>query len=80
MCNSPPIRDHPTRGRRIRRFLGQTGRTLRRVTDLFLIDGERLWDDQVTVFDEVLCLLIARVETRARRLEAARHSTTRRSR
>jgi Uncharacterised protein conserved in bacteria (DUF2336) len=40
--------------------------TLRRVTDLFLNDGERLSDEQVKVFDEVLCLLIARVETRAK--------------
>ena len=40
--------------------------TLRQVTDLFLNDGDRLSDDQVQVFDEVLCLLIARVETRAK--------------
>jgi hypothetical protein len=40
--------------------------TLRQVTDLFLHDGNRLSDDQVRVFDDVLCLLIARVETRAR--------------
>src|SRR6187455_1552889 len=40
--------------------------TLRQVTDLFLHGGERLNDDQVQVFDDVLCLLIARVETRAR--------------
>src|SRR6266436_5617103 len=40
--------------------------TLRQVTDLFLNDGDRLSDDQVQVFDDVLCLLIARVETRAR--------------
>src|SRR6266568_4411601 len=40
--------------------------TLRQVTDLFLNDGDRLSDDQVKVFDDVLCLLIARVETRAR--------------
>src|SRR5437879_13620392 len=40
--------------------------TLRQVTDLFLHDGERLSEDQVKVFDDVLCLLIARVETRAR--------------
>jgi uncharacterized protein (DUF2336 family) len=40
--------------------------TLRQVTDLFLNDGERLSEDQVRVFDDVLCLLIARVETRAR--------------
>jgi hypothetical protein len=40
--------------------------TLRQVTDLFLHDGERLSDEQVQVFDDVLCLLIARVETRAR--------------
>ena len=30
--------------------------TLRQVTDLFLNDGERLSDDQVKVFDDVLCL------------------------
>ena len=40
--------------------------TLRQVTDLFLNDGERLSEDQVKVFDDVLCLLIARVETRAK--------------
>jgi hypothetical protein len=40
--------------------------TLRRVTDLFLNDGDRLSDEQVKVFDDVLCLLIARVETRAK--------------
>src|SRR5437660_189819 len=48
---------------------GSTGKrveTLRQVTDLFLNDGERLSDDQVKVFDDVLCLLIARVETRAK--------------
>jgi uncharacterized protein (DUF2336 family) len=40
--------------------------TLRQVTELFLHDGERLNEDQVKVFDDVLCLLIARVESRAR--------------
>jgi hypothetical protein len=40
--------------------------TLRQVTDLFLSGGERLNDEQVQVFDDVLCLLIARVETRAK--------------
>ena len=40
--------------------------TLRRVTDLFLHDAERLSDEQVKVFDDVLCFMIARVETRAR--------------
>src|SRR6266536_369179 len=40
--------------------------TLRRVTDLFLNDCDRLNDEQVQVFDDVLCLLIARVETRAK--------------
>lgn len=40
--------------------------TLRQVTDLFLHDGERLTDEQVKVFDDVLCLLIDRVESRAR--------------
>ena len=41
-------------------------KTLRQVTDLFLNDAERLSDEQVKVFDDVLCLLIARVETRAK--------------
>jgi uncharacterized protein (DUF2336 family) len=40
--------------------------TLRQVTDLFLHDGQRLSDDQIKVFDDVLCLLTARVETRAK--------------
>ena len=40
--------------------------TLRQVTDLFLHDGERLSEEQVQVFDDVLCLLIDRVESRAR--------------
>jgi uncharacterized protein (DUF2336 family) len=40
--------------------------TLRRVTDLFLHDADRLSDEQVKVFDDVLCFMIARVETRAR--------------
>ena len=42
------------------------------MTDLFLHDGERLSDDQVKVFDDVLCLLIARVESRARAELSAR--------
>jgi hypothetical protein len=40
--------------------------TLRRVTDLFLHDGERLSEEQVRVFDDVLCHLVARVETRVK--------------
>ncbi|MDO9560196.1 MAG: hypothetical protein Q7J60_01100, partial [Bradyrhizobium sp.] len=40
--------------------------TLRQVTNLFLHDGARLNDEQVKVFDDVMCLLIARVESRAR--------------
>jgi uncharacterized protein (DUF2336 family) len=40
--------------------------TLRQVTDLFLHDGERLSDDQIKVFDDVLCHLVARVETRVK--------------
>jgi uncharacterized protein (DUF2336 family) len=40
--------------------------TLREVTNLFLHDGARFSDDQIKVFDDVLCLLVARVETRAR--------------
>jgi uncharacterized protein (DUF2336 family) len=40
--------------------------TLRQVTNLFLHDGERLSEDQIKVFDDVLCHLVARVESRAR--------------
>jgi uncharacterized protein (DUF2336 family) len=40
--------------------------TLRQVTDLFLHDGERLTEDQVKVFDDVLCHLVTRVETRVK--------------
>jgi Uncharacterised protein conserved in bacteria (DUF2336) len=40
--------------------------TLRQVTDLFLCDGEQLSEDQIKVFDDVLCHLIVRVETRIR--------------
>ncbi len=36
------------------------------MTDLFLHDGERLSEDQVKVFDDVLCILVARVESRAK--------------
>lgn len=38
---------------------------LRRVTDLFLYDANRLNDEQVGVFDHVLCHLITKIETRA---------------
>ena len=40
--------------------------TLRQVTNLFLHDGARFNDEQIKVFDDVLCLLVARVESRAR--------------
>lgn len=40
--------------------------TLRRVTDLFLDQGQRLSDDQVEVFDHVLSHLVTRVESRVR--------------
>lgn len=40
--------------------------TLRRVTDLFLRDADRLSDQQITVFDDVIGHLIERIETRAR--------------
>jgi uncharacterized protein (DUF2336 family) len=46
--------------------------TLRRVTDLFLHDGDRLSEDQVKVFDDVLCHLVARVETRVKAELSAR--------
>jgi uncharacterized protein (DUF2336 family) len=40
--------------------------TLRQVTNLFLLDGDRLSEDQIKVFDDVLCVLVARVETRVK--------------
>ena len=40
--------------------------TLRQVTDLFLHDAERLSEEQIKVFDGVLCHLAARVETRVK--------------
>jgi len=39
--------------------------TLRRVTDLFLHDADRLTDEQVKVFDDVLCLIAQRIEKTA---------------
>jgi hypothetical protein len=39
--------------------------TLRRVTDLFLSDADRLNEAQIGVFDDVLVHLIQRIETRA---------------
>jgi hypothetical protein len=46
--------------------------TLRQVTDLFLRDADRLSADQVKVFDDVLCHLVARVETRVKAEVSAR--------
>jgi Uncharacterised protein conserved in bacteria (DUF2336) len=46
--------------------------TLRQVTDLFLRDADRLSEDQVKVFDDVLCHLVARVETRVKAELSAR--------
>lgn len=39
--------------------------TLRRITDLFLHDANRLNDEQIAVFDDVLCHLAAKIETNA---------------
>jgi uncharacterized protein (DUF2336 family) len=39
--------------------------TLRRVTDLFLNDAERLSEAQIEVFDDVLCHLIKKIEIKA---------------
>jgi uncharacterized protein (DUF2336 family) len=39
--------------------------TLRRITDLFLHDTNRLNDSQIEVFDDVLCLLVERIERTA---------------
>jgi uncharacterized protein (DUF2336 family) len=38
--------------------------TLRRVTDLFLAGADRFNDEQISVFDDVLCHLISRIEAR----------------
>jgi uncharacterized protein (DUF2336 family) len=38
---------------------------LRRVTDLFLGDADRLNENQIAVFDDVLCHLVKRIETKA---------------
>src|ERR1700683_1601673 len=46
--------------------------TLRQVTDLFLRDADRLNEDQVKIFDDVLCHLVARVETRVKAEVGAR--------
>jgi uncharacterized protein (DUF2336 family) len=46
--------------------------TLRQVTNLFLQDGERLTEEQVKVFDDVLCHLVANVETRVKAELSAR--------
>lgn len=39
--------------------------TLRRITDLFLHDANRLNDEQIAVFDDVLCHLAAKIESAA---------------
>jgi uncharacterized protein (DUF2336 family) len=39
--------------------------TLRRVTDLFLHDANRLNDEQIEVFDDILCLIAERIERSA---------------
>jgi uncharacterized protein (DUF2336 family) len=39
--------------------------TLRQVTDLFLHDANRLSDEQIAVFDDVLCLIAERIEKTA---------------
>jgi uncharacterized protein (DUF2336 family) len=40
-------------------------KTLRRVTDLFLNDAARLSEEQVALFDDVLCVLMRRIEGEA---------------
>ena len=39
--------------------------SLRRITDLFVADADRLNDQQIEVFDDVLCHLIKRIEGKA---------------
>ncbi len=55
--------------------------TLRKITDLFLHDANRLNEEQIAVFDDVLCQITQKIEKTAlaelgKRL---RRSTTRRS-
>ena len=40
--------------------------TLRRITDLFLVNADRFNEDQIGIFDDVLVLLIQRIETKVR--------------
>jgi uncharacterized protein (DUF2336 family) len=40
--------------------------TLRRITDLFLRDAARLNEEQIRLFDDVLCLLTSKIEKAAR--------------
>jgi len=40
--------------------------TLREITTLFLHGGEHMTEAQIRIFDDVLCMLVCRVETRAR--------------
>jgi len=40
-------------------------KTLRRITDLFLCDSNRLNEEQIGVFDDVLCLLAEKIEKTA---------------
>jgi uncharacterized protein (DUF2336 family) len=40
------------------------GMTLRRLTDLFLVDAAAYTEDQVAVFDEVICRLIENIDRR----------------
>ncbi|MGA2944075.1 MAG: DUF2336 domain-containing protein [Xanthobacteraceae bacterium] len=40
-------------------------RTLRQISDLFLHDANRLNDEQIGVFDDVLCLLVEKIEKTA---------------
>ena len=39
--------------------------TLRRITDLFVVDADRFNEQQIDVFDNVLCHLIKRIESKA---------------
>src|SRR5208282_2953445 len=53
--------------------------SLRRITDLFVADVDRLNDQQIDVFDDVLCHLIKRIEGKAleelsRRLAPINHA------
>ena len=65
------IDNRRTRTGSSKRYSEARVKTLRQVTYLFLHDADRLNDEQVKVFDEVICLLASRIESRNSALNSA---------